>query len=218
MLSVGVAEIVVRLVLALALGVVIALTYRRAHQSFAYAYGMVAAMVLLSMTVCLVLMVVDNSLARAFGLVGALSMIRFRMPIKDVRDILFLFLSLVAGITCGVGGYRIAGIGVPAICAVAAVLFATGWGGVRRGGRLLLRLRLRAGADPAYDAVLRRHCASYSMVEYRVAKERGGEALFGVALADPARLQDLTRELSLVEGIEQVVALQAAENPDSASS
>ena len=71
---------------------------------------------------CMVIMVIGNSIARAFALVGALSIIRFRTVIKDTKDIAYIFWSLVAGMATGTGSYFIAFTGT-AILSLVAFIF-----------------------------------------------------------------------------------------------
>ena len=93
-LAVTLETVLLRLGLAFVLGVMIAMIYRRMHKPVAYSFGMVLAMVLVTMIVTMIMMVIGNSLARAFGMVGALSLIRFRTPIKDIVDIIYLFIAV----------------------------------------------------------------------------------------------------------------------------
>ncbi|MBI3038257.1 DUF4956 domain-containing protein [bacterium] len=65
------------------------------------------SMVLLGATVSLIMAVIGNSLARAFGAIGALSLIRFRTAVKDPRDLSFIFMSIGIGMACGSGYFKI---------------------------------------------------------------------------------------------------------------
>ena len=128
-IELGFEEVAIRILLAFTLGVLTALAYRATHRSYSFSYSMVVAIILVSMLVSMVLMVIDNSLARAFGLVGALAIIRFRTPIKDIRDIIFLFAGVANGIACGAGAFMIAGIGIVSINIIALLLYWTKFGG-----------------------------------------------------------------------------------------
>ena len=61
--------------------------------------------IFIAVIVCMVIMIIGNNLARAFALVGALSIIRFRTVIKDTKDIAYIFWSLAAGMGAGTGSY-----------------------------------------------------------------------------------------------------------------
>lgn len=147
------AAILIRLVAAFALGLLVALAYRRAQRNVAQSHKLVGSLVMLSMIVAVVLMVIDSSLARAFGLVGALAIIRFRTPVKDMTDIIYLFLAIGAGIACGAGQLGVAFLGVPAVLLAGAVVRATG---LDRGGSarsLLIKLVIAPNVDaPRVDA------------------------------------------------------------------
>lgn len=69
---------------------------------------MARTMILLGAVVSLIMAVIGNSLARAFGAIGALSLIRFRTAVKSTVDLAWLFMSIAIGMTCGSGYYTIA--------------------------------------------------------------------------------------------------------------
>ncbi|MCU0371527.1 MAG: DUF4956 domain-containing protein [Bacteroidales bacterium] len=86
------------------------------------------SLVLLSMITTLVIMVIGNNLARAFGLVGAMSIIRFRTAVRDVQDIVYIFFALAVGMASGVGLYAIAVSGTLLICLVSVVMVTFNFG------------------------------------------------------------------------------------------
>ena len=91
------------LAVALMCGLIVARFYRWVTHRSSNANNFVSALIVLAMITCIVIMVIGNNLARAFGLVGAMSIIRFRTAVKDVRDIVFIFFSLAGGMAAGVG-------------------------------------------------------------------------------------------------------------------
>lgn len=216
-LHLGLDQIVLRIGLSFILGMLIAFTYRRTHKAFAYSYGMVLSMVILSMVVAMVLMVIDNSLARAFGLVGALSIIRFRTPVKDIRDIIFLFIAIGAGIAVGAGAYQIAAIGVPAILLVSSLLFFIRFG-QKQTEELLIKLFTRGSAmDSAagsYEPILADHCRSYSLIELQSDAQGAVEMVYSVKLLDSSRIAEIVRRITASQGIERVAVLSAIHNMD----
>ena len=216
-------DIALRLGVSLVLGIIIAFTYRKVHKAFAYSYSMVVGIVMLSMIVAIVLMVIDNSLARAFGLVGALAIIRFRTPVKDVKDMLFLFLAIAGGIASGTGNFRIGLMGVAAVVAVSYLLFVMKFGGPQKAGQLLLKVIakssfLKADGDGIetmlLDESLQKFCASFSLIELQTAREALCEIIYSVRLAGDADLGEMVAELSALDEIESVVVLSAVHNLD----
>lgn len=89
------------LLLAFVLGQLIAWVYRRTHSGLSYSRSFTESMVLITMVVTLVMFVIGNNIVTAFGLIGALAIIRFRNVLKDTRDTVFVFFALVLGMALG---------------------------------------------------------------------------------------------------------------------
>src|SRR6478736_3572303 len=84
-------DVIGRLLVALFCGVMISLFYRITYKGYSYSSTFVNSIILLTMITTIVIMVIGNNLAAAFGLVGAMSIIRFRTAVKDTQDIMFIF-------------------------------------------------------------------------------------------------------------------------------
>ena len=98
----GVVEnIVVALLLAFVLGHVIGWTYLATHKVLSYSRSFTQSLVLLTMIVSIVMLVIGDNIVTAFGLLGALAIVRFRNVLKDTRDTVFVFLALVIGMAVG---------------------------------------------------------------------------------------------------------------------
>ena len=93
-------EILLNLSLAFVLGMIISYVYKITHKGLSYSQSFILTIVFVTVIVSMVIMVIENNLARAFALVGALSIIRFRTVVKDTKDTAFIFLGLI-GITNG---------------------------------------------------------------------------------------------------------------------
>ena len=91
-------------VLALAVGWI----YRITHESPSYSKSFVQTLVIMGVVVSVIMLVIGSNIARAFSLVGALSIIRFRTAIKDSRDVAFVFLVMAIGMSCGTRFYKLA--------------------------------------------------------------------------------------------------------------
>lgn len=106
----GVTEVVVALGLSLVLCLLVAFFYRQSHRGLSYSVSFVHAMIILGVTVSVIMLIIGSNIARAFTLVGALSIIRFRNPIKDSRDVAFIFVTMAIGMAVGTGFYLTATI------------------------------------------------------------------------------------------------------------
>jgi uncharacterized membrane protein YhiD involved in acid resistance len=96
------------LFIALVLSYLIALIYKRINRGQEDHQVIMHTLVLLSVTIAAAMMVIGNNLARAFGLVGAVSIIRFRTAVKSAKDMAFVFISIVVGMASGLGFWLIA--------------------------------------------------------------------------------------------------------------
>lgn len=98
----------ISMVLAVVLGLLIAVVYRYTHRGMNYESGFLSTIVLLSPIVALVMFFIQGDLVLSLGLVGSLAIIRFRTPIKDTRDMVFLFWSIAVGLGVGTLNWTIA--------------------------------------------------------------------------------------------------------------
>jgi uncharacterized membrane protein YhiD involved in acid resistance len=150
--------------------------------------------------------VIGNNLARAFGLVGSLSIIRFRTAVKDTKDIVYLFFSLATGMMAGAGYFMIAMAGTLLIGAVLAMLAMTDYG-MPNQHEFLVQF-IYTGPDGG-EAGYIRTMAEFSR-EYRItnakSKMNGAsiELSYYVRLKDRQTIQPFIRALCQVNGVEQV--------------
>ncbi|MEM7204310.1 MAG: DUF4956 domain-containing protein [Planctomycetota bacterium] len=101
-------EIVAALAFSLALALLLAYVYRKTHRGLSYSVSFVHTMIIMAVTVTIIMMIIGTNIARAFTLVGALSIIRFRTAIKDPRDVAFVFMAMAIGMACGTGFFGMA--------------------------------------------------------------------------------------------------------------
>ena len=128
------------ILLRLAVSAVIAgflfLSYRLSHSGSIYSAKFNVSLVALTVITTTVMIVIGNNLALSLGMVGALSIVRFRTAIKDSRDTIYTFWASVVGICCGAGDYLVAAAG-SAVVFLLLLLF----GRIRTDNRALLILR-----------------------------------------------------------------------------
>ena len=129
------------LLLAFVLGQVIAWAYSATHVGLSYSRTFTQSLVLLTMIVSLVMLVIGNNIVTAFGLLGALAIIRFRNVLKDTRDTAFIFLGLVVGMAIGAQKFLTAIVGTVSILSAALYLYYTAFGTQGRYDGLSVALR-----------------------------------------------------------------------------
>ena len=101
-------EMIINILLAIILGFIISVIYRETHKGLSYSQSFTLTILFVAVIVAVVMMVIGGSLARAFALVGALSIIRFRTVIKDTKDTAYVFLALAVGMAAGTSNYFLA--------------------------------------------------------------------------------------------------------------
>lgn len=114
----GVWELLFGLSLAFFLSLAVAYFYRETHRGLSYSVSFVHTMVLMSVTVAVIMLIIGSNIARAFALVGALSIIRFRNAVKESRDVAFIFITMAVGMAAGTGFYTAAVVFTLLVCAM----------------------------------------------------------------------------------------------------
>lgn len=207
--QISASEVILNLLLAFILGMSVAIVYRITNRNKAISMSFISTLIIMAMVVALVMMVIGNSIARAFSLVGALSIIRFRTVVKDNRDIAFVFFALTAGMAAGVGNYQIALYGVGVIIFLILMLDLIQFGTVGR-GVYLLRLQIMPvdGDESRIDAIFNEYLSMRKSLAVKTV--RMGQYIEKSYLVRIKRKYDesaIIKELTAVEGVDRVTLL-----------
>lgn len=198
------------MVLSFLLSTLFAAVYQFTFRGFTYSRSYIHTMVLGTMVTCMLIMSVGNNLARGMGILGTLAIIRFRTPVRDPRDAMFLFACLGVGIACGAGMSLVAVIGTLLICAVALLLHWAPFAS-RRDYEGLLRFTMPvrdAQAEQVAQDILKRFCTSFYLLGMRDAEQGDTmEFSYQVRLLDPAYQQDLVSAFRNASGFSDPVLL-----------
>lgn len=209
-------EIVAAILLSFLLTLLIAVVYRTTHRGTFYTQDYVHSLILLGMVVTAVIMVVGQSLERAFAVFAAFSVIRFRRSVPETRDIGFIFFAMAVGMASGARQYALAVlttlvVGVATLVVAKADLFAP----VR--ANRFLRLRVAAGLD------VERACAEafrqlFEWTQLRsiegVPAKASAELRYEVVLRKGVEPEATVRLLGSVEGVERIVLLEPVAERD----
>lgn len=101
--SVSVVDTAIAMALALLVGMFIFLVYKRSYSGVMYSASFGASLIVLTLVTTLVILAISTNVVLSLGMVGALSIVRFRTPVKEPMDIVFLFWSIAAGIVLAAG-------------------------------------------------------------------------------------------------------------------
>ena len=210
-----VGDIVFTIILSFLLTLVVAWTYKTTYKGVAYTQSYVHTLILMGMVVSIIMLVIGSNIARAFTLVGALSIVRFRNAIKDTRDVGFIFYTMGMGMAVGTRFYLLA--------VVSTFMIAFIWWGISSLNMFAKDvqeqiLKVRLPADLPYERLFSPVFASYLTRHDLIAMEtvQAGlltELVYGVEFkkkADPrAFMEDLRRlndnnKVALITGHHEV--------------
>lgn len=181
-------DIILNFFIAGILGLVIYLSYRISHAGGMYSAKFNVSLVMLTLITTLVMNVIGNNIALSLGMVGALSIVRFRTAIKDSRDTAYIFWAVAAGICCGVQEYVIVSIGSGVI-----FLFLILFGAVKSNERYLLILRGDSSSENLVEQEMEQ--LFLGRVRYRV-KNISNDSLEYIYELSEKQLQNADKKVS----------------------
>ena len=206
-------EIIINLLLAFILGVVISTIYKKTHKGLSYSQSFMITNIFICVIVAMVIMIIGNNLARAFALVGALSIVRFRTVIKDTKDIAFIFWSLAAGMGAGTGSYFISIVGTIFLVLIAIFLFKTNFGSIYKSEFILqFRYLKYEGEQAKYLNLIKQYARSHTLLN----AEPSGDAktiklTFDILMKEDKDLNEFINEISKLKNVSEV-SLTASKN------
>lgn len=197
--------IVTRLVVAMLFGAAVAFVYRRSRRVAAGSFT--TTLLLLAILIAMVTQVIGDNVARAFSLVGALSIVRFRTVVRDTQDTAYVIAAVAVGMAVGAGHFWVAAAGL-AVVSVAA--FATRTGKAPETPIDLpftLAVRLALGLDEAkvVAPVLAQFAALARVTSVATARQGGSiDVSYRLALKDEQQAQALVAAINRVDGVQSV--------------
>jgi hypothetical protein len=206
----GLVLILVRLLLAWVLGLAIAAIYRRARPMNDEAESFTVTLVLLTILIAMVTQVIGDNVARAFSLVGALSIVRFRTVVRDTQDTAYVIFAVAIGMAMGANHPLAAVCGLVVVGAAAVLLKGKGIPsvlGTTEGFPFVLRVRLAIGLDA--ETVLTPTLQQFVSVRRlaSVATARQGlsiDATYDMSLRQEGSASALVNALNRLEGVQNV--------------
>jgi uncharacterized membrane protein YhiD involved in acid resistance len=168
------------------------------------------------MVTAFVMMIIGNNIARAFSLVGALSIIRFRTAVKNTRDTAFVFLSLAIGMAVGTGSRLIAIMGTTVISLIILIMYLFNRE-VSNNGDFLLKFRIGVapGNENIHQDVFDRYLKKSTLINSMTVQQGlSMESTFSVRFKDQKKQQHFLRELNALERVEHAMLTFAEEDLD----
>ena len=164
----------------------------------------------------MVIMIIGNNLARAFALVGALSIIRFRTVVKDTKDTAYIFWSLASGMATGTGSYFLAIAGNAILSLIAYIFFKTNYGSVIK-SEFILQFRIKSGDNKVsenYNKVLSKFTKTQTLLSSESSEDDTIKVSLDIIMKDDLDQNNLIKEISSIKGLSEVVIIAAKTDID----
>ncbi len=199
--------IMLSLLLSFVLGQALAWVYYFTHSNLSYSKSFVQSLIILTLAVTLVMATISGSFVIAVGLMGAVSLVRFRNIIKDTRDITFLFCSLVIGMACGSQRYAIAIIGTAGLCVVLLYLHFADFG-MHHSYNVFLRFSFDGSIDSDHPilTILKRFSRTFTLISSNSCAPDGTcmDYSYQLSLRKTRKNEQLLTEIRKIEGIRNI--------------
>ncbi len=194
--------------LAVAVALIIAQMYKYTHRGLNYELSFMKTLVLLAPIVTSVMLFIRGDLVLSLGLIGSLSIIRFRTPIKDTRDMVFLFWTISVGLGCGTYNWVVVLVTTLVMVLLIFVLHLLRYGVVKSRDFVLVVSGAGEIQGSATHAVLSAHAQDIAVRSQEVDGDRW-EIIYELYIKTmtPQATEQLTRALRSVQGVDKVSLL-----------
>ena len=198
-------DVLINFLAAAIIACLIYISYKVSHSGPVYSERFNVSIVMLTLVTTLVMNVIGNNIALSLGMVGALSIVRFRTAIKDPRDTAYIFWGIAVGICCGVSDYLIAATGSALIFAF-LILF----GFIRDNDRIMVIVNCTPGAGEEVDKPMGNMFGGKAAlrVHNRAVKTQTEEFIYEISdkqlKKSEKRNGKLVKNLSGIEGVSTV--------------
>jgi hypothetical protein len=205
--SVDPLDVLIRLLVALALGALVAWVYRHTRKSSEISTSFSVTLVLLAILIAMVTQVIGDNIARAFSLVGALSIVRFRTVVRDTQDTAYVIFAVAVGMAVGAKDLWVGIIGIGVVGLAAYLMMARAQARGASSPAFLLNLRVGLGCD--LDTLLggpfEVHLLERELISVATAKQGISlEVVYETRLRPTASADGLVKALNKIEGVQNV--------------
>jgi uncharacterized membrane protein YhiD involved in acid resistance len=208
--------VVLAMLLSFVLSAFIGWIYKITHKGTSYTQSFVITLVMNGMVVALVMMIVGSNIARAFSLVGALSIIRFRNAVKETRDVGFIFFTMAVGMAVGTKFYLLAIVAAVVISLIMLLMTRFNWY-AREMVSQILRVQVPNGLpfDTLFDnAFLKFTTVSELISVDSVHNGMLTELTYSIGLKKSNQMQDFLSEIKNLNGNNKVTLIAGYNSTD----
>jgi len=206
-------QLLAALLLNFLLTLILAKFYTITHNGYSYSKSFVHSIVYIGITITLIMVIIGSNIARAFALVGAMSIIRFRNPVKDSRDLVFIFMSMAIGMACGTHFYLFSIIFTIFVVAIALFFQISEFGEINHRS-YIFKITLKNGKKEEILKIFEKFCMRTSIVSIDRHSENNTieDVIYEVDLKKKSTYETLLSSLSSFENILSVTLLVGENN------
>ena len=165
--------VVLRLAAATVIAAFVFISYWLSHDGSIYSKKFNVSLVAMTLITTTVMIVIGNNIVLSLGMVGALSIVRFRTAIKDSRDTIYIFWTVVVGICCGSGDYTVAAIGSAFIFLILLI-----FGRIKNDNRMLLIIRTARVNEEKIEALIFQYYTRKANLRVKNTTEKNVEFIY----------------------------------------
>ena len=212
----SVTDVIVVLLLSFVLTSVIGWVYQATHRGTSYTQSYVHTLVLNGMIVAVIMLVIGSNIARAFALVGALSIIRFRNAVKETRDVGFIFFTMAIGMAIGTKFYLLAVIAAVVISLIVLIMTRFNWY-ARKVVNQILKVEVPNDLpfDSALDALFLKYTNTSELISVdTVHSGMLTELTYSIGLKKNNKIQEFLAELKRLNGNNKVSLIAGYNSTD----
>ena len=178
------ADLFIALGLAFVIGIIIAVVYRKTYRGVLYSPSFTLTLIMLTLITTPVVMCIKSDIALSMGMVGALSIVRFRTAVKDPLDTAYMFWALTMGILLGANAYVIAAV---ALLGIGLIMLAISYMRLKNPNGYLLVLHYDEYAQPEIENELKR-CVRFYRMRSKTVTRAGAEMTVEIRLDHRANI------------------------------
>ncbi|MDP2624640.1 MAG: DUF4956 domain-containing protein [Candidatus Peregrinibacteria bacterium] len=212
----SVTDVVLTITLSFVLNALIGYVYKITHKGTSYTQSYVHTLVLMGMVVGIVMLIVGSNIARAFSLVGALSIVRFRNAVKETRDVGFIFFAMSIGMAAGTRFYSLAVISTAIICLLILIMYRFDWYRKELSSRILkVQIANNVEYDNLFDDVFGKFTKMSDLIS--VDSIRSGmltELIYSVDFKKSAKTQEFLADVKKLNGNHKVTLITGYNTTD----
>lgn len=209
-------DVLLTVTLSFVLSLIIGYVYQYTYRGSAYSQSYVHTLVIMSMVVAIIMLVIGSNIARAFSLVGALSIIRFRNAMKETRDVGFIFFAMAIGMACGTRFYL---VGILSTLIISFFIWGMFTFDLFAGDSREQILKIRLPGDISYDTLFaelfEKHFDRYDLIAIETVQAGTlTELAYSVQLKRSADVQDLFSQIRQLNDNNKVMLVSGRQEAD----